>query len=169
MHLLKTSPILATRNLSLLAAIALIAAFTLQYGFGWQPCHLCLWQRVPYGLAILPGLGLLWPPARPYAGKLLAVHFIIWLNSLALAFYHIGVEEMWWSSGVCAADLSAATLDDFYASLPDHASSCANAPYHILGQSLAWWNALLSALCLGYSWITLYHACKKHKAQKFAG
>lgn len=158
--------------MSAIATLALAVALVLQYAFGWQPCHLCVLQRIPYGLAILPGLAMLYPPARKYALPLLWAQALIWLASLVLGFYHIGVEELWWSSGVCEADLSATTLDAFYASLSDHPSSCANVPYHILGQSLARWNALLSAACLGYSLFVIAHAFKNQNAktaQKITG
>ena len=37
----------------LISFIALISAYFIEYVLGYQPCNLCLYERVPYFLAIL--------------------------------------------------------------------------------------------------------------------
>ena len=39
--------------LFILSVTVLISAFIIEYGFGFQPCNLCLIERIPYGLAII--------------------------------------------------------------------------------------------------------------------
>ena len=41
------------------SAIALLAALGSQYLGGLAPCKLCIWQRIPHGVAIVIGLGAL--------------------------------------------------------------------------------------------------------------
>ena len=39
--------------LFILSLLILISAFIIEYIFGYQPCNLCLIERIPYGLAIV--------------------------------------------------------------------------------------------------------------------
>ena len=43
--------------LGLAAAAAIGGALLLQFGFGYPPCHLCLYERYPY-LVVLAACGL---------------------------------------------------------------------------------------------------------------
>lgn len=80
----------------LASALSLAAAFVAQYGFKLHPCELCLFQRIPYALAI--GLGLLglllW--AQPRArGALYGLLVLSFLAGSGLGFYHAMVEKKW--------------------------------------------------------------------------
>lgn len=91
--------------LGLASALALIGAYTAQYGFGLLPCELCLWQRPAFyavtGLALL-GLFLKKPKLRRI---LLGLAGVILLANAGLAFYHTGVEQKWWQGpGECTSD-----------------------------------------------------------------
>jgi disulfide bond formation protein DsbB len=81
---------------------ALATAYTAQYAFGLEPCILCLYQRVPYALAGVLGLGALLLPngekgeqARTWA---VAASGLVFLAGAGIAFYHVGVEQHWWAS-----------------------------------------------------------------------
>ena len=50
-------PRIAPAAVALVCLIALAAALTAEYAFGLRPCVLCVYQRVPYAVAL--GLGLL--------------------------------------------------------------------------------------------------------------
>ena len=78
---------------------AIVMAFTAQYVFGLEPCILCLYQRVPFAItAVLAALALL-PFARGRSRRwLMAACGVVFLAGSALAFYHVGVEQHWWSS-----------------------------------------------------------------------
>ena len=87
---------------------ALGSAFAAQYVWGLEPCILCLYQRIPYGLAALLGLaGLFAPPgARAWIGAGAGLVFVI---GAGIAAYHVGVEQHWWQSTTsCGADAGAA-------------------------------------------------------------
>lgn len=145
-------PVAVSSGIILASVIALASAYTAQFGFGLEPCVLCLWQRIPYAAAILLGIfGLI---ARNN-NKLVAV-FVL-LSALALligagiAGYHVGVEERWWVSGVegCAVSFeeegaSAASLLDKIMQAPT--VSCTEIAWRdpVLGISMAGYNAALS-------------------------
>ena len=38
--------------LSLLSFVILLSAYFIQYFLGYQPCHLCIIERVPYALSL---------------------------------------------------------------------------------------------------------------------
>jgi disulfide bond formation protein DsbB len=94
---------LSTRAACLICALAAGAALGIalasEYWGGLAPCALCLWERVPYRVAI--GLGLLGfvLPARPIPRSwvLLAILLTV-LAAAGLAFVHVGVEQGFWPS-----------------------------------------------------------------------
>ena len=62
------------------SAAALAVALASQYWGGLAPCGLCLWQRIPHGVAIVIGLGaLLWFQGR--RGRIA----LTWLAALVFA------------------------------------------------------------------------------------
>lgn len=73
-----------------MAALGLAIALVSQYGFGWAPCELCLWQRYPYYV----GLGLALPALlwRVEPRWLLAGAALVFAIGCAIAFYHTLVE-----------------------------------------------------------------------------
>jgi disulfide bond formation protein DsbB len=81
-------------------AMALATAFTAQYVFGLMPCNLCLIERVPFALAGLLGLAAL--ICSPHRRLLLTLAGALLLVNGGIAFYHVGVEQHWWASAVCA-------------------------------------------------------------------
>jgi disulfide bond formation protein DsbB len=42
------------------SSLAIIMALISQYGFGLYPCHLCIWQRIPYIFVIILTIIGLW-------------------------------------------------------------------------------------------------------------
>ena len=80
--------------------MALAFALVAQYGFDLRPCNLCLIQRGPVVLAaLLAALAL--RPGLPSATLLRLAAGLLVLNS-GIAIYHVGVEQHWWASAVCA-------------------------------------------------------------------
>jgi disulfide bond formation protein DsbB len=73
--------------------LSLGVAYTAQFGFGLKPCHLCLYQRVPFaGVIALALLGLWKPRLRTWLILIIGTAFLI--NS-GIAAYHFGVEKEW--------------------------------------------------------------------------
>ena len=124
----------------LFAAGALAFAYTLQLGFGIEPCNLCWWQRYPY-MAALPVaiLGLV-------SGRCgLALWLIIALFAIdaGIAWYHGGVEAGIFSlPESCSAVGDAKTIEELKAQLLAAPPSCDQVSWALFGISLSVWNAI---------------------------
>jgi disulfide bond formation protein DsbB len=121
-------------------------ALTAQYGFGYEPCELCTYQRFAYGAAgIVAVLALL---SRDRAGlrtPLMVLCGIVLLAGFAVAVYHVGVEQHWWGSAFCAAQPDAAigtmSLADLKAQLAvKQEKPCDVVDWRFFGLSMATYN-----------------------------
>ena len=127
---------------ALAGIVALATAFTLQYGFGQAPCHLCLLERWPWGLVIVTaGGGAL--AGRPRLGLALAA--IALLAGAGLSAYHVAVEQGWLAlPASCVAGGQAKNLEDLRAQLMNARPTCDRVAVGVLGLSLATWNLVAS-------------------------
>jgi disulfide bond formation protein DsbB len=142
------------------AALAVVgSAWAFQFA-GYLPCQLCLWQRIPYYVAIplLLGAGLI-----AFGGGLgkralraiLLVAGLIFVGSTLLAMYHSGVEWGFWPGPTsCGAGGNFSTTDanDLLGALSTtRPPSCNEAAGRFFGLSFAGWNVVasigLSAAC----------------------
>ena len=136
------------------SAIALALALGSQYWGGLEPCELCLWQRVPYGVAVAAAVGaLLWfrsPRERMALTWLAALCFAA---GAAVALYHVGVELHWVAGPAsCSGSASlndARTVEELrrlLAAAP--VARCDVVAWSLFGISMAGWNALASLALL---------------------
>lgn len=147
---LLSHPVFIPAGLFLLAVISLGSAFTAQYGFGLQPCSLCLLQRWPYGVIAVLALTAL---GAGYTGHIKIVALLVFLCALSLltggiiAAYHVGVEQHWWTSFLegCTVDLGGSSPLDLLKQIESTAAvRCDQIPWSLFGISMAGYNALLS-------------------------
>ena len=131
----------------------LIGAWVFEYGFGLEPCPLCLEQRWPYyvGIPVAAVAALAFRFGRARAGALLLGAFVVaMLYSTGLGAYHSGVEWEWWEGpSACAAAGGgpgfSTEVGDLRASLAQGTvPSCTEAAWRFLGLSLAGYNVLIS-------------------------
>ncbi|MCK6418857.1 MAG: disulfide bond formation protein B [Alphaproteobacteria bacterium] len=145
------------------SAMALIGAYSAEYGFGLAPCILCLYQRIPFFAALLlSSLGIVLRQRPNSAGIILALLTLAFTANAALAFYHSGVELHWWPSifEACAATgLSGLQGQDLaQAIMAAPAVRCDVIPWvdPLLGLSMANYNVLyclgLAGLCTMALW-----------------
>jgi len=138
---------MTSRNLALLAAFGsaamLLGAFGFQIIGGMAPCHLCILQRWPHGLAFGVGLLALLLPNR----WLYALGAGIVLFGAGIAFYHVGVEQHWWlgpttcsSQGVTGMSAQQLMTQILQAPLV----RCDEIPWSMFGLSMAAWNGVIS-------------------------
>lgn len=125
---------------------ALGAAYTAQYVFGLEPCILCLYQRVPFAVAIVLGLvGVLRPS---WIAPVFALAAVAFAANAGIAIYHTGVEQHWWVSAAgCGGGPTPAAVStaDLLASLQTKAPKpCDAVDWTFLGVSMASWNVLFS-------------------------
>jgi disulfide bond formation protein DsbB len=127
----------------------LLGALAFQYVGGLAPCHLCILQRWPHGIALGLGLILLAWPRRALA--LLAGLAV--LVGAGIAVYHVGIEQAWWPGpSTCTApepgSMSPDELLDQILATP--VVLCDEIAWSLWGISMAGWNAILS---LGLAWL----------------
>ena len=125
----------------LAAAAAIGVALTLQHGFGHKPCHLCLYERVPY-YAVLLLLPAAWALGRPRLGLVIAG--VLLLGDAGLSAYHVAVEQGWvpLPQSCAAAAGEARTPEELRAQIMGAAPTCDQVSASFLGLSLAAWNGL---------------------------
>lgn len=132
---------------ALVCLTALSAVLISQYGFDLAPCILCLYERIPYVTAGLIALAMVLLPTSPRLRRLglLLIGLSFAANS-ALGFYHIGVEQHWWSNPGCTGGpLTTLSLTDMQSALQNPVRpACDDVQWSLFGITLAGYNLLLS-------------------------
>ena len=135
------------RIILLFSFISLISAYFIEYVLGYQPCNLCLIERIPYGLSIiLIIIILVLKKNQKFLVLLLILTFIF---SLAISFYHYGIEQGFFQeSPVCGIrDFNEnITKEDLLRQLNEKTVSCKDVTFRILGLSLTSINIVISLI-----------------------
>ncbi len=147
----------------LASVTALGFAFFMQYAKGLDPCHLCLWQRWPYGVAIVIASAAFLVSRREnraLATGLMALCGLIFLAEAGLAFFHAGVEQHWWPSPFEACTFTLKQGEDILEQIRNKpAARCDEIAWSFLGLSMAGWNAamalVLADVCLATAVLAL--------------
>jgi len=150
-----------TNNIFLIVIFAVISltitsALIIQYWLGHEPCKLCLYQRIPYFLAILLIIKIFF--FKKYEKITLLILTLIFVSSTALAFYHFGIEQGFFSESLaCTAPDLSKTLskEQLLEQLKQNNISCKDVSFRILGLSLAAINTIFS-LVLSVIFIKLF-------------
>lgn len=69
---------------------SLATAFYIEYILGFKPCVLCLYQRIPYALALIISLTAFFYDNKNILLKFLALTFI---SSILISGYHVSIEN----------------------------------------------------------------------------
>jgi disulfide bond formation protein DsbB len=139
--------------LLIISIVALVTAYIAEYGFGYKPCILCLYERIPY--AIIIGLSLI-SIFIPKISKITILLFVITLfASTSLSFYHIGVEQGFFNApSACSVEQTnkALTIEQLREEIyKDKPISCKEVTLRFLGLSMASWNFILSLILFIFS------------------
>ena len=125
--------------------LSLLIALYIEFYLGYSPCKLCIYQRIPYLLAIfITFLGISYYKNLVWLYLLLITFF----SSLLLSGYHFGIEQEIFSefSGCTGNSINIIDKNELLELLNSEVSSCKNVDFRILGLSLATINFLLSFL-----------------------
>jgi disulfide bond formation protein DsbB len=132
----------------LIAAIGpLGTAYTAELGFGYEPCVLCLYQRVPYGVIIVLGIAAMFLQGAEARRWIVLAAAATFLAGAGIAFYHVGVEQLWWASAApCGSSGEAVTTtQDLFAALQKKpVKSCGDIDWTLFGISMATYNVGVS-------------------------
>ncbi len=127
---------------------ALATAYIAQYGFGMQPCILCLYQRVPYAVTGLLAVLALGMPAGGHARAIMTVLCaVVFLVGSGIAFYHFGVEQHWWASAASCGGtpMGKITLEQLRQQLQvRQPKACDQVDWTLFGISMAGYNVVVS-------------------------
>lgn len=145
--------------LALFSAAALASALVAQYAFGLHPCQLCIYQRVPFVIAIFIGLFGYYIERKNVTRLRNAALGLLGLTFLANAFiagFHTGVERKWWKGleGCSAPDMTGSMAEILERIKSAPIARCDEIPWAdpIFGLSMANYNFIF---CCG---IALYCA-----------
>ena len=127
----------------IISLLSLLIALYIEFFLGYKPCKLCIYQRIPYLIAIfLTFLG------RSYLKNLIWLYalLLIFFSSILISGYHFGIEQEIFNefSGCVGNSLNIIDKNELLKLLNSEVSSCKNVDFRIFGLSLATINFLLS-------------------------
>ena len=132
----------------LASAAALAGALISQFVFDLRPCHLCLYQRVPYSIVLILLTPLLFYTKLPQE-RFRYIFFILaflFFTNVGMAGYHAGVEQKWWAGpSDCTSEAYPTTMEALTESILNASTvRCDEPAFVFLGLSMAAWNMLYS-------------------------
>ena len=135
---------------------AIFFALYVEYILQYKPCKLCLYQRIPYIVAIfISFIGYNYFKND----KILILIILIFSISALISGYHFGIENNIFEefSGCTAGTLEIIDKSELLKSLNENVPSCKDVNFKLFGISLAGINFLFSLLIVIYSLRTLVY------------
>ena len=126
-----------------LSFFSLAAALYIEYILGFKPCILCVYQRIPYAIAILISLTAFFIGNR---NILLIILGLTFLAGILLSGYHVSIEKgsiepMFSCTG---ENIKALEKEEILKSLNNIQPDCKDVDFSIFGVSLAILNFIIS-------------------------
>ncbi len=132
--------------LFILSFLIILTAYVIQYILGYQPCNLCIIERVPYALCLIIVI-------LSYKFKKNLIFFsilllMIFTFSFLISAYHISIEQGIMSEpSVCGSNnVGLTSKEEVLKSLQKATVSCKDVAFKIFGLSLTTYNAIISIL-----------------------
>jgi len=138
----------------LACCLVLATAYAFEYLANLQPCVLCIYQRIPYAVAI--GLMLLAIILRKHSQANLILFIaasVVFAVGSAIAIFHIGVEQqLWQGTPECGNFINTASVEALRKQLLEQPIvRCDEVAWSLFGISMAGYNFLISTSLLLYS------------------
>ena len=131
----------------IISIVALASAFFIEYILGYQPCNLCILERIPYLLAIIIiTLNYKFIHIEKY---LILLLILIFLAATILSLYHLGIEQGFIEESLVCDLKNGSNLlskEDILKQLQEKNVNCKDVTFKILGLSLTTYNVLISLL-----------------------
>jgi disulfide bond formation protein DsbB len=144
--------------LLLSSIIALTSAYIAQFGFDYQPCILCLYQRKPF-FAVIALAAIALAFFKTEKTKKFAFFFCVFflLINVGIATYHVGVEKKIFQGPTTCSSENLDNLNDLedlrIALMRTKAIRCDVPSFVFLSLSMAAWNVLY---CAGTAFVALF-------------
>lgn len=128
-----------------ISIFTLLSAVYIEYILGVKPCILCLYQRVPYIIAIFFCFYGYYNLKNKLWIYLLVITFLL---SAILSGYHVGIENNIFKefSGCTSNNTDIIDKDELLKSLKETQPNCKDVTFKLLGFSLATINIFLSII-----------------------
>jgi disulfide bond formation protein DsbB len=133
----------------LISLVATLSAYYIEYIMGYQPCNLCLIERIPYLLSLV--LLLINFKFKINEKYLVLILILIFFSSLIISLYHYGIEQGFFQESILCNVKNGAnilTKDELLRELQKMVVSCKDVTFRIFGLSLTTINILLSLLII---------------------
>ena len=147
----------------LISFVALASAYFIEFILGYQPCILCIYERIPFFLAILIILiNYKYNKLEKYLILLLAIIFLI---ATILSLYHLGIEQGFiQESLLCDLENGANTIDkdEILKQLQQKSVSCKDVTFKMFGLSLTSYNIIINLILTLYL-TKIYFAYEKNR------
>ena len=131
----------------LVSILALVSAFFIEYVLGHQPCNLCIFERIPYLLAII--IILLNFKFNQLEKFFILLLLIVFLFGAILSLYHLGIEQGFIQESLVCDLKSGSNLlskEEVLKQLQEKNVSCKDVTFKIFGLSLTSYNILISLI-----------------------
>ena len=148
----------------IISLVSIISAYFIEYILGYQPCNLCLIERIPYGLSII--LIMTNYMLKKDEKFIILLLIIIFIFSFLISFYHFGIEQGFFNeSSVCGLKDGANinSKEELLNLLNQKSISCKDVTFKILGLSLTSINIIISLLII-ILLIKIYNLYEKIKS-----
>ena len=133
--------------ISVISIFTLLSAVYIEYILGVKPCILCLYQRVPYIIAIFLCFFGYYNLKNKLWIYLLVITFLI---SAILSGYHVGIENNVFNEFSCCTSNNSniTNKDELLKALKEVQPNCKDVTFKLLGFSLATINLFLSIIII---------------------
>ena len=147
----------------IISLVAIISAYFIEYALGYQPCNLCLIERIPYGLSLfLIIINFILKKSDKFIIILLTLIFIF---SFLISIYHFGIEQGFFEeSTVCGLNNATDIIskDELLKILNEKPVSCRDVTFRVFGLSLTTINIGISLVIIIFL-IKIYMTYEKIK------
>ena len=135
--------------------LILISAYYIEYILKVPACSMCIYQRIPYFLSTV--IIVVFFFKKIDFKKLVIILFLFTLINTGLSFYHIGIEQSFFSElNTCKIDNNVSTAKDLLNQLKSKGViSCKEVGFTIFGLSLATINFIVNTILIMFYWIIL--------------
>tara|TARA_B110001452_G_scaffold98159_1_gene81184 strand:- start:22 stop:510 length:489 start_codon:yes stop_codon:yes gene_type:complete len=132
-----------------LCLIAIFSAYYIEYILGYQPCNLCLIERIPYALSLF--IITVNYKFKRYEKIFILLLILIFIFLLIVSIYHVGIEQGFFQeSFVCNLKDTTDILskEELLKELQKKTVSCKDVTFRFFGFSLTTINILVSLLLI---------------------
>ena len=135
------------KSVLVFSIFAILAAYFIQYVLGYQPCNLCLIERMPYIFSIIIISIFLF--TQKFEKITLIILSLTFFTAALLSFYHFGIEQGFIKESL-VCDLNSPnnelSKEALLNQLKEMPISCKDVTFKVFGLSLATFNIFISLI-----------------------